>query len=253
MIDRIVALLLLGAALASYWFFLRGDIQSRPIVARWLHAGTRGRFFALWSVRALILFGGVALVGLALMGRLGAVATMPSDFASARGLAVALIGDGADFPVGWMVLALFGGGMIGGVVDRLRKGGKPWMLGDISRVIPRHRGELGWGVALSVVAGTTEELFFRLLVPLLVALVTGQALVGFVVGIALFAGAHRYQGWLGVGATALVGLLLTILYLMTGTLWIAMLVHVAIDLNGLVLRPVLAGVLGISSSAASRS
>lgn len=249
----VLPLILLAGALASYWYFLRGDIQARPAIARWLYAGTRGRFFAFWCVRAMTLFGGVGLLGLALLGRVGTLVTMPSDFARAQALVIELVGDGRGFPLGWMILALFGGGVIGGVVDRFRRRRRPLMFGDISRLMPRHRGEVGWGVALSVVAGVTEELFFRLLVPLLVALLTGQALLGFGISIAMFAAAHRYQGWLGVGATAVVGGLLTILYLMTGAIGAAMLVHVVIDLNGLVLRPIMAGVLGISSSAANRS
>ena len=42
------------------------------------------------------------------------------------------------------------------------------------------------------------------------------------------------QATLGV---ALVGAALTYLYLLTGRLWVVMLVHVAIDLNALILRP----------------
>ncbi|TPG12031.1 CPBP family intramembrane glutamic endopeptidase [Sphingomonas oligophenolica] len=248
----VLPLVLLAGALASYWAFLRGDFQSWPVVARWLCAGTRVRFFALWCVRALVLFGLVGVAGLVLAGHAGAIWTLPPDLAPARAIVFAWIGDGRDFPVGWMILALFGGGAIGGLVDRLRRGRKPWMFGDITRVMPRHRGELVWGAAMAIVAGTAEEIFFRLLVPLLVTLVTGEPLVGFAVAIALFAGAHRYQGWQGVTATAFVGLLLSVLYLMTGALWVAMLVHVVIDLNGLVLRPIMAGAGGVSSSAATR-
>ena len=57
----------------------------------------------------------------------------------------------------------------------------------------------------------------------------------------LFGYAHRYQGWRGMAATTIVGSVLTMIYLVSGRLWVAMLVHAAIDLNGLVLRPMLAG------------
>ena len=45
---------------------------------------------------------------------------------------------------------------------------------------------------------------------------------------------------------------MTALYLMTGALWVVMLIHVVIDLNGLVLRPIMAGALRVSPSDASR-
>lgn len=241
----------LAAAIAAYWFFLKGDLQSRERVARWLYAGGRGRYYALWCARAVTLFGAVSVVGLLAMGRAQALFAMPAEFLAAQRVVVAWIGDLHGISI-WLILAgLLIGGVIGGVIDRLRRGRRPWMLGDISAVMPRSPRELPWGAALSVVAGVTEELFFRLLVPLAIALLTGEAWIGFVVGILLFAGAHRYQGWLGVAATALVGALMTALYLMSGALWMAMVVHAAIDLNGLVLRPVMAGIL--SSSAASRS
>lgn len=250
--DIVLPSLMAAGACASYWFFLRGEMQAWPRVARWLYAGTRARFFALWCLRATVLFAGVALVELALLRRLGAVVTMPTVFAPARALVVRDLGDGGDLPLALLLGGLVTGGVIGGLVDRFRRGRKPWMLGDIRQVMPRHRGELIWGAALSIVAGVSEELFFRLLVPLVVTLVTGQALVGFAVGVVLFAGAHRYQGWAGVGATAFVGVLMTALYLMTGALWVVMLIHVVIDLNGLVLRPIMAGALRVSPSDASR-
>nr|WP_246346552.1 CPBP family intramembrane glutamic endopeptidase [Sphingomonas endophytica] len=101
--------------------------------------------------------------------------------------------------------------------------------------------ELGWGVLLAIVAGVTEELFFRLLLPLLIAIVSGSALLGFAGTTAAFGYAHRYQGWRGVIGTVIAGVLLALVYLVSGRLWAAMLVHAAIDLNGLVLRPMLAG------------
>ena len=97
--------------------------------------------------------------------------------------------------------------------------------------------------ASAVSAGITEELYFRLLVPLAIAELTGSAIAGFAVATILFALAHRYQRWLGVLATGLVGALFAWLYLQSGALWVAMVAHAAVDLNGLVLRPALGGML----------
>jgi membrane protease YdiL (CAAX protease family) len=113
--------------------------------------------------------------------------------------------------------------------------------------MPRNRPEMVHAAMLSVAAGITEELAFRLYLPLLIALITGNALLAFAVAALLFGAMHLYQGWKGVAATMVVGLVMTAVYLMTGALWLAMLLHALIDLNGLVVRPLL------SSSFASRS
>ena len=76
-------------------------------------------------------------------------------------------------------------------------------------------------------------------------------LVVFAVGIVLFGAAHRYQGWTGIGASAAVGVLMTVVLLATGGLVAAMLLHALIDLNAVVLRPIVSG--RFSSSAATRS
>ena len=94
---------------------------------------------------------------------------------------------------------------------------------------------------MSVAAGISEELAFRLFLPLLVALVTGNAFVAFGVAVAAFGAMHVYQGRAGVIATTLVGALMAAIYLMTGELWLAMVLHALIDLNSLVLRPALSG------------
>lgn len=86
----------------------------------------------------------------------------------------------------------------------------------------------------------TEEPFFRLLVPLLIALVTGSALAGFVLATLLFGAMHRYQGWAGVIATTVFGGLMACVYVISGALWLVIAIHALVDLNGLVIWPALA-------------
>ena len=72
-------------------------------------------------------------------------------------------------------------------------------------------------------------------------LVIGNVWVAFALAAIVFGLAHLYQGLVGVVATTAVGVLLTAFYLASGSIWIAVLVHGAIDLVGLVLRPLLDG------------
>ena len=114
-------------------------------------------------------------------------------------------------------------------------------IGNVGSLFPRNRPEIVHAAAMSIAAGVSEELAFRLFLPLLVALVSGSAFVAFGVAVAAFGAMHLYQGRAGVIATTLVGALMAAVYLMTGELWLAMVLHALIDLNSLVLRPMLTG------------
>lgn len=237
----IVSAALLGLCLVAYTLFLRGRLFDRVVARGWVDHGSRDAHFAIWCAKALVLFGGAGLIALAGLGRLDALTVVPPEFARARAAAVDLIG--GAFPVGLMLGAMIVGGATGEVIAWLRRRGTPFMLGDIGVMMPRNARERRWGAAMTVIAGTTEEIFFRLAIPLLIAKLTGSAGIGFAVGLVLFALAHRYQGWIGVAATGFVGALMIGLYLSSGDLWLAMLVHGFIDLNGLVLRPLLRSIL----------
>ena len=55
----------------------------------------------------------------------------------------------------------------------------------------------------------------------------------------LFGLAHLYQGWKGIAATFVLGLALTAVYLVSRSLIAAIVFHAIIDLNALVVRPIL--------------
>ena len=96
----------------------------------------------------------------------------------------------------------------------------------------------GWsGLALS--AGVTEEITYRGLLVLALALVAPGLPHGAVVAVVavLFGLAHWYQGRLGMLTTGALGAVFTQLYLSTGSLLLPMLVHVLIDLRPLLDRP----------------
>jgi uncharacterized protein len=231
--------LLLLAALAAVAWFVRGDLGEYRRFKALSHTSSRRKRYRLWVAKAWLAFGLPALLGLALLGRLEALATLPPEFAALAALLPRLEGSGEAFAGGAVGGAVMGGLLVGLFFARRRK--EPVTIGDVGALLPRNRGELAYGALLSATAGLTEEAFFRLLLPLLLALVTGQAVLAFVAAGLIFGAMHLYQGWAGVAGTTVMAAVLTFLYLATGLLWVAMLVHVAIDLNGLVLRPVLGG------------
>lgn len=218
----ILAWPLLVAALAAVGWFTRRTPPPPSRPAR----------YRRWMRRAATAFLLPTLAALLLLGRIDALWRLPAEFEGVRALLPA------------MTLLDLGGGAIAGLVGglavagwRARRGGRP--IGKPGSLMPRARAELPWGAAVSLVAGAVEEPFFRLLLPLLIALATGSALLGFGVATLIFAGLHRYQGWRGTVAAGLFGAVMAAAYLIGGALWLVILLHVGIDLGGLVLWPAL--------------
>jgi membrane protease YdiL (CAAX protease family) len=202
---------------------------------------TRERQLVLgkWLRESFLIFGGVAVaVLLAAWNFIGpasasALAWPPLHFLHAHlggsfGVGI-LIGVGAAFVV-LLVLPV--------VLLRRQLSDVP-AIGDIGSLLPRTRGELKYGLGLSLNAGVVEELLFRLGMPALLFGITGNGLVAFVAASVLFGLLHIYQKVWGVIGATLLGLLFSLIYLLTGSIWIVMIVHALIDLRSLVLIPLL--------------
>lgn len=184
--------------------------------------GERGRWFAgLVAMQAAAL--GVALL---------LVWGLPGMDASRSGLAWGRAPSGVA--LGMMAGAAVGMALGAVMARRGNSGGAgvaPVPVGDFQVLLPRNRRERGWLVAVSVGAGTSEELIYRGLLP---ALLVGAGVpLGWAVlaqGV-LFGLAHRYQGPAGVMATTVVGLLMGVLAAHTGSLLLPALLHTAMDLK----------------------
>lgn len=108
----------------------------------------------------------------------------------------------------------------------------------VSALLPRTSAERRLAVAVALTAGICEEVLYRgLLVALLVDLLGLPIVPAALVAVVVFAVAHAYQGLAGMLVTGLLGAVLAALYVATGSLLLPILVHVLIDLRGLVLVP----------------
>lgn len=238
------AIVLLFALAALAWITWQDRAQ---FAAFKLYTATedRQRLYRLWLVESLAFFAAGSLAALAIIGQIGATVREPEAFqplsaAIRAGLPSHIR---TEFAVGIAIGA--GVSLIVGLIAARRGGrGGVIQLGDIGPLIPRNGAEMTLAGLLSLAAGLGEELFFRLLLPLLFALAFGHVAIGFALAVVAFGLAHLYQGWVGVLATGLVGAVFTALYLWSGSLAVPIVLHVIIDLIGLVVRPTATRLLG---------
>lgn len=221
----------------------QGQLGRRSLAA-WVatrFGGDRPHRTIGWALAIAATYAVPASMALLLLGRPDAVASLPPAFAAvarAHGMPAAIDADTAAIG-GSLLLGMAIGTAILLVARRFGRG--PSQLLYRSPAAARGWAEAPAAAALALSAGISEELFFRLALPLAAALATGSTVAGLILGTAAFGLAHRYQGAIGLVLTTLAGAGLAWLYLWTGALWVAMLAHAAVDLHALILRPWIEG------------
>jgi len=123
-------------------------------------------------------------------------------------------------------------------------------LGHVERMLPRRPAELRRFYALAVTAGVCEELLYRGYLFWYLEQWIGLA-PAVAVATAIFGFGHLYQGRRGVLTTALVGLVLGVLYLVSGSLYLGMLLHALADAHSGHLAYVAFGAASASEAGAS--
>lgn len=112
---------------------------------------------------------------------------------------------------------------------------------SLRELIPQDEREARLFAALSITAGVCEEVAYR---GFLLAYATSFVGLWPAVGLSslVFGIGHAYQGPRGILKTGGVGLVMALLFVLTGGLWAPMLVHAAIDVSsGHMARRALAG------------
>ncbi|PWB97251.1 CPBP family intramembrane glutamic endopeptidase [Salinibacterium hongtaonis] len=229
-----LALLLAGLTLRA----VRKDRREYGRFKRYRSTVRRQATFRKWLIESFLVFGGASVVILALTWQF--IPLMLADvetWAATRWWRDLMLAGGMTASViVWAAGAAIAIGAVG-AIWLARASDEVPAIGDISAILPRNRQELRWGAALSINAGVVEELMFRLALPTLIFGITGSALIAVGASIVIFGALHLYQGVAGVIGSMLIGLVLMVLYLASGSIVLAIAVHAAIDLRSLVLIP----------------
>jgi len=126
------------------------------------------------------------------------------------------------------------------IISMARRSKSQIYLGDISALLPRRPLEFALCTFMAVVAGIGEELLFRGFLPLGLEAFGVPLPLALLVPVFIFGACHLYQGPIGVLATGLAGAFFTVAYVLTDSLVFVIIVHVAVDFTGLVVRPLTA-------------
>ena len=115
--------------------------------------------------------------------------------------------------------------------------GRPIKIGNFDFLLPSNRAEHWTFAWVAITAGICEEMLFRVLVIYVLQHQFPSLSWGMIVAITalIFGMAHLYQGWIGIVGTGLLGAVLAIIYLTTGTILLPILIHMLSNIRGLVL------------------
>lgn len=247
----LTALALLGVTLGV--LFWRAAMRERRDYARFKRLRStvaRQKVYRRWTIEAALSLGGLSAA--TILGAWTSIAPALADAQAWGPVAAArdLLGGPFGVPVAIGVAVLLAAFLIVPVLLVRGSLDEVPAVGDIRALLPRTRGELPYGAALSLNAGIFEELLFRLGLPALVFAVTGDALLAFAGATVVFGLLHVYQGPLGILFSTLLGVVFVGLYLVTGSILVPIVLHAVIDLRSMVLIPVVLGTAARSGRAA---
>jgi len=251
-ISKTIALILLVLLVMKSIFAFRRDKRQYKSFQSVTDSPKRQEFYKKWTIEPFFMYGMVSILLLFLIGHFPSLFQMP-DFLQNVSESITNLSHNSEnrFIAGMLkgllavIVPLLIVGtpvitLIGTYREFKTQDDKTDRIAEsrnIQQLIPRNYKERIWGFFLSLNAGFSEELFFRLLIPILIYAVSGSAIAAILLATLWFGLAHYYQGLSGIIATSIAGLILFLVYLISQSIWIAILAHAIIDLNGLVLAP----------------
>lgn len=217
---------------------IRKDRREYRRFKRYQATAPRQKMFRKWLLESFTQFGGLSvgillLAGFAVQPLLGELASWP-----AVAFLRSFLGGHPELAWALAIGLVVGVAVLTGLGARAaRKEKDLTTIGDIAAMLPRNRQELVFGGLLSINAGIVEEAMFRLALPALVFGASGSAIAAVAASLLLFGALHIYQGVAGVVGTTIVGTLMMLLYAVSGSIVVPMVLHALFDLRTLVVIP----------------
>lgn len=241
-----ISYILLPAILVLIAFRTKQDLVEYEDFKKLKSTKSRQAKYKIWALQSFGIFGLGSLISLALIGKLGLITRPLDEFTNLLPKSATTVnastGDSVSYIAGVLSTLLVAGLAVYFISKKRTTEKKDFVIGDIEAMLPKNSAERGWASLLALNAGFSEELFFRLLLPVLFFLVIGDPRIALGLAIIAFGSVHWYQGKVGVLFTTILGAGLMYAYLKTGSIFVVMALHAVIDLNALVLQPLLRGI-----------
>jgi len=140
-----------------------------------------------------------------------------------------------NFEMGWIAFAaITSAGFILWNLFLIKNQSNPKIIlnkfGKILNFLPQSMREFQLYILLSITAGITEEILFRGILIFLLSKWLGVYLAA-ALALIPFGLSHTYQGKKGILRTGLIGLFLTLIYLISGSLIPAMIFHAGLNIG----------------------
>ena len=239
--DNWLAWLIIVLTIGLVIFQIWKDRTAFPRFVALKKSEDRRKHMRNWLFSGILKFSGLGVLGLFLLGHLDALTGFPDILSDPlNSLLNSLgIGDSAANLILWAFVGVFVLIMVVLTILPALMDTSEMPDDGVFAMLPRNPKEMGWTAALSVNAGIGEEIFFRCLLPIAVIEATGSFSAALLICTLLFGFAHGYQGIVGVMTTMFVGAVFLVIYLLSGSLWFVMALHIATDLRGLVILPLI--------------
>lgn len=104
-------------------------------------------------------------------------------------------------------------------------------MASLEKMMPHTAGERAVFLALSLTAGFCEELLYRGFLIGYFTSTTGPV-AAVAISAVVFGMTHAYQGALGIVKTGLVGVVMGAIYVVSGSIWPAIILHAVLDVQG---------------------
>lgn len=240
-----LAYIILPVVLVLVAFRTKQDLAEYEDFKKLKSTKARQAKYKEWVLWSFGLFGFGSFLSLLLLGKLSLVTQPLAEFTNILPKSTSAVsvssGDSAGFIAGVLTSAVTAGLLLYFISKKGKSKKKDFVIGDIEAMLPKNGSERGWAALLALNAGFSEELFFRLLLPVLFFIVFGDPKLAIGLAVLTFGFVHWYQGRIGVIFTTIFGAIMMYAYLKTGSILVIMVLHATVDLNTLVLQPALRG------------